>query len=69
MQYRNHLFFPFKFVCVGLGGGGGGGGRYRAYIVLAIHSSCYVIAYFNSKLRDLLGMKSTPGFLANPVLL
>ena len=60
-------------ICVcgvgGGGGGGGGGGRYRAYIALAIHSSCCVMASFNSKLRDLLGMKSTPRFLANPVLL
>ena len=53
----------------GGGGGGGEGGRYWSYIALAIHSSCCVMASFNSKLRDLLGMKSTPRFLANPVLL
>ena len=47
----------------GVGGGGGGD------IGLTIHSSCCVMASFNSKLRDLLGMKSTPRFLANPVLL
>ena len=56
-------------ICVCGVGGGGGGGRYRAYIVLATHLSCCVMASFNSKLRDLLGMKSTPRFLANPVLL
>ena len=56
-------------ICVWGGGGGGGGGRDRAYIVLATHSSCCVMASFNSNLRDLLGMKSTPSFLANLVLL